>query len=125
MREHGYATEWKSGKDWEECICGYVGLATDLHFHTAEYKIGNPLDLLEEECAEIIQACIKIRRFGLNGDGNFEGAPPMAHLKQEIGDVLAIITILRREGIVTSRELAEAEDSKINKLRNLFGYELP
>lgn len=51
------------------------------------------LDLLQEECAELIVAIAKIKRFGLHDF--YEGKSNKTRLMEEAGDVLAIMNKLR------------------------------
>lgn len=55
------------------------------------------LGILEEECAEVIQAISKLRRFGLM---NFNPADPLKitnieHLINEIGDIQGVVDMLK------------------------------
>ena len=70
--------------------------------------------ILQEECAEVVQATSKCFRFGLNGmylqESNRE------RLEQEIGDVLAMIDILTDQGEISLERLLEAKQRKFKKL---------
>ncbi|MGR3177280.1 MAG: MazG nucleotide pyrophosphohydrolase domain-containing protein [Candidatus Anammoxibacter sp.] len=75
------------------------------------------LDLLAEECAEVIQAIMKAKRFGLYDkfEGYNKGRSNENAILREIGDVLAIIDLLidrEKDGII-----AEARHSKHLKLK--------
>ena len=74
------------------------------------------LVILAEECAEVIKEVTKIQRFGLHHTG--PGKNIMAHkaLASECGQLLAMIGILKRAGIVTNAELAPAIATKLLKL---------
>ena len=52
--------------------------------------------ILQEECAEVIQAISKVKRFGL--DNNKE------QLEQEIADVLCMINLVFEHGIIEKNE---------------------
>lgn len=80
-------------------------------------KINEILDILQEECAEVIQSVSKCRRFGLdnlylNGTGT-----QRENLVKEIGDVVAMIDLLKEHGVVTEAEIDTAKQNKFNKLR--------
>jgi NTP pyrophosphatase (non-canonical NTP hydrolase) len=80
-------------------------------------KTKEVMDILQEECAEVIQAVSKISRFGLD---NLKPGKPKTnrqHLEEELGDLLAMITILLDKGIVDSVQLEQAEAAKIEKLK--------
>lgn len=86
-------------------------------------KTKEVMDILQEECAEVIQAVSKISRFGLD---NLKPGKPKTnreHLEEEIGDLMAMVTILLDKGIVTRVNLDKAEAAKIEKLKqwsNIF-----
>jgi len=74
------------------------------------------MDILQEECAEVIQAVSKISRFGLD---NFKPGKPKTnrqHLEEELGDMLAI-DILQRMEIVSWTNIEAAQVAKIEKLK--------
>jgi NTP pyrophosphatase (non-canonical NTP hydrolase) len=80
-------------------------------------KTKEVMDILQEECAEVIQAVSKISRFGLD---NFKPGKPKTnreHLEEELGDLMAMVTILLDKGIVTRVNLDKAEAAKIEKLK--------
>jgi len=75
------------------------------------------MDILQEECAEVIQAVSKISRFGLD---NFKPGKPKTnreHLEEELGDMLAMIDILCSMGVVDLDNLRHAKRAKIEKLK--------
>lgn len=75
------------------------------------------MDILQEECAEVIQAVSKISRFGID---NFKPGKPKTnreHLEEELGDMLAMIDILVEKGIVSEVHLESAKTAKIEKLK--------
>jgi NTP pyrophosphatase (non-canonical NTP hydrolase) len=75
------------------------------------------MNILSEECAEVIQAVSKCHRFGLN---NFKPGKPKTnceHLEEEIGDLLAMVDILVDIGVVDQVSLELAKKAKIEKLK--------
>lgn len=54
------------------------------------------LTILQEECAEVIQAVSKVRRFG--------EARNLEQLEQEVADVLCMINLAYRYGIMVKDE---------------------
>ena len=84
------------------------------------------MNILSEECAEVIQAVSKCHRFGLD---NFKPGKPLTnaqHLEVEIGDVLAMVDLLKSSNIVTQEGLDIAKTNKIAKLRewsNIYNVE--
>ena len=73
--------------------------------------------VLQEECAEVIQAVSKINRFGL--DTEWQGVSNKQALITEIGDVLAIISVLVDETDINinDADLLNAMDAKFEKLK--------
>ena len=80
-------------------------------------KIKETMDILQEECAEVIQAVSKISRFGLD---NLKPGKPKTnreHLEEELGDLLAMIDILHEMDIASWDNLDAATAAKIEKLK--------
>ena len=81
------------------------------------------LDILQEECAEVIQAVSKISRFGLDNLKPGKLKTNREHLEEELGDLVAMIDILTRNGILDSANIEMAATAKIEKLKkwsNIF-----
>ena len=75
------------------------------------------LVILQEECAEVIQAISKCHRFGMD---NLKPGKPKTnreHLEEEVGDMLAMIDILLVNNIVSWANLHRAKRAKIEKLK--------
>ena len=75
------------------------------------------MDILQEECAEVIQAVSKIRRFGADNKKHDQGQTNREHLEEEVGDMLAMIDILMANNIVSWGNLHIAKRAKIEKLK--------
>ena len=75
------------------------------------------MDILQEECAEVIQAVSKISRFGLD---NYKPGKPKTnreHLEEELGDLYAMIEILQDMDIVSWTNIEKAAEAKKEKLK--------
>lgn len=75
------------------------------------------MNILSEECAEVIQAISKCHRFGID---NYKPGKPKTnreHLEEELGDLLAMIDILQEMGVVNWNNLTAAKRAKIDKLK--------
>ena len=73
-----------------------------------------------EECGELIQACSKVQRHE-NDPAKY--AKWVQSLREEAGDVLAMIDILVEQGLLDRTELLKRIDVKKSKLRkfsNIF-----
>lgn len=81
------------------------------------------MDILQEECAEVIQAVSKIRRFGL--EESWDGHTNKQALITELGDVIAIIDILMDETDIniTMDDITKAVEAKKKKLEIFLPYE--
>ena len=75
------------------------------------------MDILQEECAEVIQAVSKIRRFGMDNSKHETEQTNRQHLEEELGDMLAMIDILMANDIVSWGNLHRAKRAKIEKLK--------
>jgi NTP pyrophosphatase (non-canonical NTP hydrolase) len=76
------------------------------------------LQLMEEECAELIQAVSKIKRHGR--DSNFFGNPKknMENLHEEAADVVACLGILSHNGLLDSQKVNEVARLKLERIRD-------
>lgn len=75
------------------------------------------MDILQEECAEVIQAVSKISRFGLDNKKPGKPKTNREHLEEELGDLLAMITLLEMEGVISQHNLEKAKIAKFEKLK--------
>jgi NTP pyrophosphatase (non-canonical NTP hydrolase) len=75
------------------------------------------MDILQEECAEVIQAVSKIRRFGIDNAKPSTENTNREHLEEEIGDLLAMVDILLINNVVSWANLHAAKRAKIEKLK--------
>lgn len=74
------------------------------------------LIILQEECAEVIQAVSKCYRFGLD-NAHKSGATQRANLEMEVGDMLALVDILVEQGLINLDNLNTAKTNKVEKLK--------
>lgn len=75
------------------------------------------MDILQEECAEVIQAVSKISRFGIDNFKPGKAKTNREHLEEELGDMIAMICILEKMGVVNQDALEIATKAKIQKLK--------
>ena len=71
--------------------------------------------ILMEECAEVIQACSKIKRFGLETE--YKGMTARERLERELGDLYCMIDLLHQADIISYTKLDEYSDEKYEKLK--------
>jgi NTP pyrophosphatase (non-canonical NTP hydrolase) len=77
---------------------------------------------LIEECSEVQQAVCKLMAFGPESRWPDEKAPSnLEHLSLEIGDLLAVIDVLRDETLLGLSQV-EIEIAKSNKMKKLEIY---
>ncbi len=74
------------------------------------------MDILQEECGELVVAISKVRRFGLFNSYK-DGGTQKEHLTQEAGDVMLMIDLLKEHGVFTNEELNKAKERKASKLK--------
>jgi len=79
-------------------------------------RVNEILDLLQEECGEVIVAISKIRRFGID-NAYKDGGSQREHLIQELGDVTLLIDLLKTHHVFSEIDLHEARLRKADKLR--------
>ena len=80
------------------------------------------LTILQEECAEVIQAISKVNRFGIDGIHN--GKSNRDHLEEEIGDLMCMFELMLENGIIQKESVDNAKERKIAKLKcwsNIYG----
>lgn len=79
------------------------------------------LDLLKEECAEVVQAASKVVRFGADTVNPFatkaDQKPNGQLLEDEIGDVLAIAQLLAERGLIDFTRIYARTEWKRGMLR--------
>ena len=84
------------------------------------------MDILQEECAEVIQAVSKISRFGLDNLKPGKAKTNREHLEEELGDLQAMVEILQELDIVSFTNIEKAAEAKREKLKiwsNIFKTE--
>lgn len=75
------------------------------------------LNILQEECAEVIQAASKIKRFGLVGKPLNTTLTNKESLEMELGDVLALVDLVKKSGLgVTDNGIEAARQNKMIRL---------
>ena len=80
-------------------------------------KIDEILLITQEECAEVTQAISKCFRFGLD---NIKPGKPKSnreHLEEELGDLVAMITLLEMHGVISQHNIEKAKLAKFEKLK--------
>ena len=75
------------------------------------------LDILQEECAEVIVEISKCRRFGLESQHYKTNVIHKEMLEREIADVLTMVDLLIDRGIIDQEKIKAAKEEKTNKLK--------
>ena len=81
------------------------------------------MNILQEECAEVIQAVSKCRRFGIDEVHLKLGKSNRENLTEEVGDLLCMIDLLIKFGIVDDTEVyvaRTAKEAKLKKWSNIY-----
>lgn len=73
------------------------------------------LVIAQEECAEVIQEISKIFRFGIT-EVHKDGMLHREKLETEVGDLLCMIDLMVKHGIIDSANVASAKTEKLLKL---------
>lgn len=71
--------------------------------------------IAQEECAEVSQVISKIFRFGL--DEAYADKTNRERLEEELGDLLCMIDLMEKHGLVDSEFLRRASVTKYSKLK--------
>jgi NTP pyrophosphatase (non-canonical NTP hydrolase) len=74
------------------------------------------MGILQEECAEVVQAVSKVNRFGLDNYKPGETKTNRQHLEEELGDLVAMINIMVDAGLVNEHSIEAAAYAKVEKL---------
>ena len=82
--------------------------------------IDQNLTILAEECAEVIQVIMKIKRFGVDHTHPKLKRSNREMLLQEIGDVQAMINVLVDNRVVLRKDIVSATARKIFRLRQWY-----
>lgn len=83
-------------------------------------KVKN-LQLLQEECAEVIMVCSKIMRFGIDECHPLEpGISNRDNLVQELADISVFIDQVQKDYNITKYEFESAYLKKQNKLEDWY-----
>ena len=75
------------------------------------------LSILQEECAEVIQAVSKVNRFGFSGLNPKDHRNNRQHLEEEIGDLICMIELLVENNLINQANIDSAAVNKRTKLR--------
>lgn len=78
------------------------------------------LEILAEECAEVIRIKSKVIRFGIDNYHPKNGAPNRIALETECGHVLTMIDILIENGILTRSGLDAAKSLKRQTMKEWY-----
>jgi len=78
------------------------------------------LYLQAEECAETVQRCTKILRFGLRINP-WTGEHNRETLERELGDILAVARLLQAYNVISLDTVAKYSEEKIEALRKPDG----
>lgn len=80
-------------------------------------KLEEVMTITQEECAEVIQAISKCRRFGLD-NSHKSGLTQRENLTEEVGDLYCMLELLCDHAGLDKRAVAVAAHAKREKLKN-------
>lgn len=83
--------------------------------------VNETLLILIEECGEVIQAISKCQRFGMDAIKPGKSKNNREHLQEELGDLLAMISILQSRNIISEEQVLLAQQAKFLKLKKWSG----
>ena len=82
------------------------------------------LVILQEECAEVSQVISKIHRFGLQGYNPITEEYNDELLHQEVGDLMCMIDLCIKNGILRESDLVFHQELKREKLKKWSNIKL-
>lgn len=85
-------------------------------FNNLTFAEAEALALLAEEAGEIVQACAKALRHGLDSEHPDTGVDNRTALQCEIGDLFAAVDIAAGHGIVFHRRIRQARTDKLARV---------
>ena len=80
-------------------------------------NIPEVLSILQEECAEVIQAVSKVQRFGVDNHHPERTKTNKQELEEELGDLLAMIDILTEHNYIDPKAVQAHKEQKTQKLK--------
>lgn len=75
------------------------------------------LDILQEECGEVVQIISKCRRFGLDNEYGEDAETNRSRLTKEVGDLMCMIQLMQEASIIDIAEVMFAAGKKRIKLK--------
>jgi NTP pyrophosphatase (non-canonical NTP hydrolase) len=75
------------------------------------------MGILQEECAEVVQAVSKVNRFGLDNYKPGETKTNRQHLEEELGDLVAMVNLMCETKLVNEHSIEAAAYAKLEKLK--------
>lgn len=104
--------------------CSYTAMTVVRFYHDAPLKFNmitqETLDLIQEECAEVIQIISKIRRFGIHG--TYENKTNYQRLINELTDLDILLTNSELEFKIINN--SEYRKEKLERLKTFTNLEL-
>mgnify|MGYP003326031867 FL=1 len=88
-------------------------------------NVNEALRILQEECAEVVQAVSKIFRFGGDNFPPKSGLTNKENLEVEIGDLVALVDILIELKYLDSHYIEIASTNKREKLKKWSSIKVP
>jgi NTP pyrophosphatase (non-canonical NTP hydrolase) len=88
-------------------------------------NVNEALRILQEECAEVVQAVSKIFRFGADNFSPNSGTTNRENLEIEIGDLVALVDILIELKYLNSGYIELSAEKKREKLKKWSSIRIP
>jgi len=80
-------------------------------------EINEALDILQEECAEVIQVASKIKRFGIDDTNPADKVTNRENLGKEMADLMAMMVIISGIYELDEDKLFRGINNKLTKLK--------
>jgi len=85
------------------------------------------MNILQEECAEVIQAVSKCARFGIDNYKPQARVTNREHLEEEGGDLLCMLQLMMEMGVLNEKKVYDAalqKRAKLHKWSNIFTHDV-
>ena len=86
------------------------------HFNKLSPEVAELLAVLAEECGEVVQRVGKILRHGIDNANPYNGVMNRASLEDELTDIMTVVDLLSRLGILNWERINDAIPAKLERL---------
>lgn len=86
------------------------------HFNRLDPEVAELLAILAEECGEVTQRVGKVLRHGIDNHSPYNGDSNRSSLEDELTDVLTLVELLSRAGVIDRDRIHGSIPGKLERL---------